>query len=878
MRKQFEPQIVFVYNKIGQIIKTYFLTFDPDSLTTSKHYELFLYFQSTDNLFLNKDYSIIEDHILLTLNLDEARGYIQKRILQTDLKILLFSYWSNIDYIDVNNRIFNPFNSETVYRKNNGETVLYDAYNNIATITIFSVLDENNAIKKELCSNGIYNENIYTFVKTVMNEDISNFIDLEIIYNKPQTLQYNINISNELLHALNNLTNYDKIINEYSRDNIYISGDRFFIKYVEEDYLTKDNNDFVFIMVLKKNTQFVFNKDKLGTNNVIFTIFGNLLIVNDFLEYQNIIEQEEIFKNSIINQKIIKQNIKIEYNIQINANLNISDNDLFLNDYFFIETTKNTKNIYTDRSKRINIMTSSNHIYFTTYYINYDLFQYITKIIIGLQSSVNQIQFMKNNKKIGIRYFSRYCQGIRNPVPIEEGFDLTDYNNFNNIFFEHVFNEGDIYFDNTKKKYFICDKPNLTNIGFINEIYQGYNQCFPCCYKKSKQSSDIFRACISGGITAAPVNELIHPYIHIFKQYRVIMNKIHIGLLLTKLNNIFNKDVKILLQKKSKLKEIDIGDSKLIDIEISKNNYFNYNLYKIKGSPIFYKSEGTKLNENSKISKKISTNIKNTKTREVIYKNELRNFYQYFDSLKVYLVINQQNRIELANNFIIYMTNSGEVDLNSIEDIKNVEEPIIYFLNDVAHFNLCLIRSYNTNKELFFKNLKFYLIIQNKIHILRSINKLTLNSDLKVTDLTPEFKKKIFYKIVDIDDIIINKTFDNIIYNNAFFQIDDTKFYYDDYENSKYILFEENISLNPSSIGYYITDILYKDYFDLICCNKKHLNNIKIVFLHNLNNLTNNNFIFNKRFNFDIHKDSIKKIIPYLNKKYINSKEKMKFY
>lgn len=931
MKKYFEPQILFIYNKYGRIKETIFVTYDEENLLESNQYKLFTFLiKNNINLFENKDYTVLHNHILLTLNLAEIRGYIRE-ILKTDLKILVFSFWNNVDYSYSDDSYFNPFSIDNkVYKKNLDTTIIYEIYPRIFSTTIFCIIDENN-IKNEyknLCSEGIYNNEIQIFMDKIINPGIDEDFELEITNTDNYKSMYNINWSENLIYDIKNMNQYQKIFNDYYYDNIFISGDKLCLvnnsDITSTNQSNKNDNNLHFCWIYKNNIE----KDQ------ILHIYNEMLYINKTPEYDDLLSRYPKFYDYIIKKKNIKQNIKIDYNIVITSNINID----FETD-FFIETTKKTKNIFLDRTKKINIMTSTNHIYFSSYSLNIQLFKYITKVLIGLQISKGQVDFIKQDKKMGSRYYSRYCQGIRKPKILNEEWDKDHYKNYNDMYFENIYDQGDIFFDTEKQKYIICDVPDLTNIGFINEIYKGYNICLPCCYKKNKKKNEVFQACITNPTTNDIISEkdsntdiILNPYINIFKQYRVIIDKNKIGLLVDKLNNFFNENITILYQDKTQIKKINIDtflESPAIkaktneDKNMLKNIFIlkkKYNIQKIVNTNIFINQQTNQHtylyedcnfesyskdnysflhnhieNKNKLENFKIQfTNLK--PIQKIIYENnhqkneelnfpitnknsseDLKKFYKYFETMENFLLMNHQNRLQLANNYIIYVTNPEELDFSSLENIKFDDRAIIYFINNSIYFNPNIIINYQKDKKLFLKQLKFYLIIQNKIHILKMINKKTINSNIEISDINYEYKEKFIEKIFKTNQFNINLKFENIHYTEDYYQIDKKKIYYIDQKPTKFFYSIDKISLTQNNLGSYIINILYKKYFSIVYdSNPLTIENFKKVFLVNLKNLLNEDINFNKF--FDLKKDYrlLPKIISLLNPQYINTKELLK--
>lgn len=896
MKNLFNPQIFFLYNNKSQIKKTFFLTYKNDEeLKKTKEYQLFIFYQNKfPEIFFDKDYKIINDHILLTLTVGEIRGYIQKKILKTDLKILVFSLWDNVDYSIKNNLVFNPFENNQLYKEVSNETIIYEIYKNIFTTAIFCVIDEENYFNKNLCSNGVYNHNISIFTNEILSQDLDEITEINLIYEKNKNLQYNIDWSENILYDIKSIDFYKKNINEYYYDNYFISGD--------ELILMNNENE---VKILKENSYtnvIIYDND---INDEFININNNIIYINDISKYKNLIYIFPNIEKIIIKKKIFKEKYKIEFNINIKSKLVI-----FYENNFFIFETKKTKNIFLDRSKKINIMVSKNHIFFNGYNLNFELCIYLTKLIIGYQIQKKNADFILSNKKAGSRYYSRYCQTIKKPSVIED-FNPNDlnYNNINDIYFEHLNGGNDVYYDIEKQKYVTCLNSDLSNISFINELYQGYNICLPCCYKKKKNKTVIFNKCIEGNIikdenSKNMIEIIFEPYIHIFKNYRTIMDQNKIGALLNKSKNLFNENTELFFFNKKKIKYFNFSDmynDEETNIKIIKEKKIlnklllikkKYNFNKMKSDNIFvektFNIDYVKKNDEENINidklnvfddelnldnKDLYLELFNIKNEEKINSEDLT---KLLESFKQYIFINKNKRVLLAKNYIVYMASKNKKTINNLKEILDDEELSIYIFNDSFFFNPKILKVFYKNKDFFIKNVKFFLIIKNVVHILKSISKIKKMDNLIIEDIPFDLKKKILEKYFYTEDFIFKKEQDNIIFSNQGFFIDQNEI--KNSSKTKYLYSTQRINLNKYSIGYYIVNILYKNYFlNFYYLNDKDEILFKKTFLSNLSTILNKNIIFDKMFIFDVYKSIILDVIKLLNPKFINEKELKKY-
>ncbi|QKE44587.1 putative viral early transcription factor large subunit [Yalta virus] len=861
MNTVFDPQIIFLYNDVGKIYKTIFLFFgEQEELEKKKIYELFLYFKKQYNIFLNDDYTILNNHILLTLSIYEIRGYIQSEILKTEENILLFSIWDNIDFSNQDGSIFSPFSQNNNYNRVPDQNIIYDVSPRIISNTVFCVLEDKYAKNKKLCSSGLRdNKQIVKFIQDLKQTDYQDKnIEIEIEENNKEIFQ--IDLTDEFETKIQSLTNFSKNINKYFFDDICITGDQLYYK------------DMVDQSLKKKDLNFIVVYDKKYSNK-IFLVENNMLTIENHILFDNILLTSELRKN-VLKQKKNKSHTKLIYNLSFTDNVYI---DFEIN--FFLETTKKTKNIFLDRTKKINIMTSSNHILFSSFMPNYDLYLYITKIIICIQLQNNAVSFLKQDKKLGNRYFSRYCQGERNPKPLNnEKFDTTDYINYNNLFFKNIHNEGDIFYSEERKDYMICDTPGLYNIGFIAEIYEGYNICFPCCYKKIKQNTEIFKTCI--GETQEDIeNTTIDPYIHIFKQYRIIMNKNKIGFLIGRLNNIFNSNRSYFIQDRHKIKKVTTNRLSFCLKELNKMNikqykntniFFNLNnqencvcVYDNNSNPKQYSFAKPNMTDHCLKKEKILYPTTKTTTK-------FNDIYKSISALDSFIIINSQNRIELAKKYIVYYINQEHKDFKGIDNIYQNDDLIFYIIDDSVYFNPRIIEFYYRDRDMFYKNIQIFLIIQNKVHILKSINKPSYYSNIEMSDLDIKQKRMLIDKLVNIEPIIFNEKNKNIETDYIKTKINNQNYYFFDNTSTKYMYVMDNITLNKESLGYYITDTLYKKYFKIFMKNgNANLNEHKKVFLANLKNSIDTEIEYNKIYKPDKDREIVSKVKSYLNPLYL---------
>lgn len=883
MRKLFNPQIFFLYNNKSQIKKTFFLTYmKKEELEKTKEYQLFMFYKKNfSDIFYSDDYEIIKDHILLTLTVGEIRGYIQKHILKTDLKILVFSLWDNIDVYINESTVFNPFIKNNYFKQTPDETIIYEVYKNIFSTCIFCVIDEKNYFDPTLCSNGTYNVNIPIFTDEILSQDLDEITDINLIYEKNKNIQHNIDWSENVLYDIKSVNFYKKVINEFFYDNYFISGDELIL-------LNNENEN----KILKENstTDIVLYENNI--NNSFIKINNNEIFINDIEKYTNLIYIFPNIEKIIIKKKVYKEKYKIEFNINIKSKL-----EIFYENNFFIFETKKTKNIFLDRTKKINIIISKNHILFNGYNLNFELCIYLTKLIIGYQIVKKQADFVLYNKKAGTRYYSRFCQTIKKPSEIENfNPDDPNYKNINNIYFEHLHGGRDVYYDSEKQKYVSCLNNDLSNISFIQELYQGYNICLPCCYKKKKNKTIVFNKCIETHTEENGDEIILDPYIHIFKTHRIIMDQNKIGILNDKIKNLFNKNVNFFFFNKRKIEKITtkkiFSQQKQIQNILALKQYFNFD--KIKTDNIFVEHTLSKEKIELKNDEELDNELEENSIDDIIDLDDKNNFEDlekefkeykkinsddFFELLKPfnqYIFINKNKRILFAKNYIVYMANKDKKIINDLKEIYDDEDINIYIFEEVFYFNPKILKLYHEDKNLFIEKVKFFLIIKNTIHILRSINKINKNDNLVIKDIPFELKEEIINKYLNVNDLFFKKQNDQITFSNKGYFIDNKQIEHN--YSTKYFYSSQRIKLNKYTYGYYIVNVLYKSFFlNFYFFEEEDEIIFKKTFLSNIANILNINIVFDKAYIFETYKEITKDIIKILNPNFINKKELKKY-
>lgn len=873
-------QVIFVYNGKEKVERIIFLTFDEEELENDKLFEMFKFLQKKFDIFLNDSYETLQEHIFLTLTLGELRGYIRKHILKTNDDICVFSLWSNIDFSCANNSlVFSPFVNNGPVLQNPDSQLLYVTYPGVFNLPVFCVVKSGDLDTKRLCTTGIDKPYINKIVTALKGLDRSEEpIKLESKNNSNS--EYNFKWTDNNIDLIYSLEDFKKRISVFTKDNIFLSGTKVMYKDPDPEELNKQTD-------LTKITLY----DKNYNDEIIDITRLTIVASDDKIRLYN----NPTFIKILSEKKHIKRSIKVDFDAEFTS--------VFVPDYeldFFLSTTSKTRNIFVDRTRSYNIMSAAGHIYFTGYIIDISFTLYMTAMILNLQILEKKVDKFKKTNKLGNRYFSRYCQGNRKPrlerdiIPVAGDFEK------HNNFYKHIRNEGDMFYSSEIDAFQICDSPGLTNIGFISEIFYGYNTCLPCCYKNYKERSSVFRTCV-GYSKINDDDNYINPYICIFRNYRIITDKNKLGLLLGPIDELFNNNLISFDQTRNKIKEIpNISKRKEGKIYKTRNDKEEDDSYQISSDIKTLQYNGRVVNSLSlhqnffvsndfveiyssvlvdddkpiqkysnkhdfvlkKHTKHISLNGIETKL------NKFGEKYNEISKLKNYIVLSRQNRIEISKGYTIYRINENEIDFNEERNITYSTENNIFFINEKICFSPLLVDNYRKNPEKTLEELNFYIVINNKIHIIQTIDKLDINDEITVSPISLEKKKIIVEKFFNINPLSFS-------YNTKEYSINEFEYVrnkqfnsYLDQSGTKYSYVMPVTNLKKNSLGYYITDVLFKKYFHVIPKNNRTEH--KKVFLANLLNIVPIDVIdFDETFSVSKHKSLIEELKKNINKLYL---------
>ncbi|BAO49547.1 putative early transcription factor large subunit [Alphaentomopoxvirus acuprea] len=693
-----QPQVIFLFDEYKHVKRTIFLS-NNRLIDNSNVMGVYNYLNSRNTKFLALP-EYINDHIILSFGLQDARGYI-KNILSIEEDIILFSIFNNFDYYYPDNTIFDPYNipNTLLIQTNPDNKVLYSIDINIVNGAVFCVTT-NEYSKTNLARPSIYMPVFRNYIIDIINNIYKNNYSLSAIIK--DSMEYSLNNTYKDLIKLSNLDNYKITYCISSSNKFYIKGTKITLI---EGLNMEDYNHVLYIYDEKLNPYIQLENDVLAVTKI-----------SDFI---NILKENDIRNINIksLNPKTI---IYIYFNTYLNPNLTIQ-----FDIKFFINQTK-TRNIFIDLSNKINIMTSKDHISFRSYSINSDLCKYLTLLILGYSHIFNKIQQHGRIKKVNELYPVRYCQNYkeikRQPILIEnvnkeylikisDNFYIGKEDNtrtYQRKGTKRVFDPykyGDVYIDENGLIY-QCASIYYSNMGFLGNIYSASGICYPCCYSKPKTNDPTFLTCVHG--EKYMIEEKINPII--INYGRLILSTHGISNLSPKLNSILNKNSSIEIVKHT-------------NRIISANNYTIITSYQP------------------------STSIKDFK--------ELYNFI-------------------LINNAII-------INENTINTHKNI---------------------LNTNLD----TIKVFILIQNRIHQLKNINKAIKSDIINMIDINDD-KIRILLNYFNVISNIKTPISDNgITIKNDICYIDDIPV---NNKNIKYFTEFTNVSLKPKSTSEYI-----KNYFN----------------------------------------------------------------
>jgi hypothetical protein len=731
------PQIILFYKTNVIISKVLILSYEKN-IEGSKAWDLYNLIKSEPTNIIETEPEIVEDHIILTYNLEYCKGYV-KNLLKLDSDIILFSLFHNIEYYYKNNEIFNPFKLTTVNYSNllkyNENTYLYELSSDITDGLVLCVTTDANInyLNIHLGSSGIYKSIHKNLIKKIIDNIILH--NYELVTNIKTENKYISNIDMKHVLKLSKISDYKKKLILKNNDKYYVSGDDISIINNIDDYYRYLN---------------IIDDD----DNDIVTVIDDELLLADYKQFIKFLHNYDITDVSINYNKI---NIKIEilFNILLKPGLIIEYDYI---DFFLIHTK--TKNIFL--LNKINIILSKNHIQFTSNKITKDFAKYLTLFILGYNNIYNEIKSNEGIKKVHDIYTSRYCQDSkkikRKPILIEK-FDKSNYKKISDNFYEgktdynnsiikkgtvkiyENYRYGDIYIDKYNLIY-TCIDPNYSRIGFLENIYSMSRECYACCYSKQKILSNAYNNCIFNtddeNKKELDDDETINGFLLNFG--RLILNKSKISILPTFLNKILNKNA--IINITSNTNRIINADKYCVIAayfpSITLRNFDDiYNFLKNKNAIIIDKKsillyEYLKINKDTKLFIIIQNKLhiikeifKSTKSDKItildISFENIKLIYDLFTNIKFHFDTHYNN-IKMIN---------GKTYYNNIEIKK---KPINYFVEYKQY------HKYNDKIYTFISNyLDRYIskfIDTNNINLFKRIFMIKLLDHLNITNIS----------------------------------------------------------------------------------------------------------------------------------------------
>ena len=848
------PQLVLHFNTQEEIVTTKFLTNLPDDELKETHsYKIFTHLLNNPKYkFVSSSYEIIKSHILLTLTIDEVRGFV-RNLLNIKSPILIFSLWNNIDYKSPQG-IFNPFDGSIPIKMNN--IPIIDIYKGVASLGIFCLLES-----ETLGTEGIFRQDVFDFVERIKDVNKDDFIKNIETKNEHRC---NLEITPAVIQSISDFP-VNTTINLYVNNNIYLSN----VLRVIDDKVAE--HSLIKFWVPSEDDSYDSShkpSDTLGTNPThdIATIKDGKCEIHNERMFETYILSND--KNLIFEKRTI---VRSKYLV----NLDIFIKSVFLewNQYDFLLNISNQDkiNIFFDRSKSTTIILTKKKITFITHSMRIDYIKYLTYILITIFDLEGQVENIKRDIKSGQLYFSRFCQGKRKAERVVLRGDLPD-DNFklkSNGLYEDP-NGHQRFFDKENNTIYTCNNNTYKKIGVSKAIIYAFGFCLYCCFKKVKETG-LIRHCLDG----TQIQIEIDPYIKGVKGYKFLVDPGQIGLLHGKESKFFNNrsleyEANILTTSKHSNKTFNartIFKQKMSDYTIS----FDVGDYKTKATRIEFENTILCITNNSIIDEDVNHDL------EILPKMYLalpsarisnspsskdHKIYQLLSSLNNFIVLNKSGRVTLAKNIVVYTSNPFEDDVVTKLDVEN--RNAIFLINGEVCFSNKLMRLYQ-QKLLLVDDISIFLVNNKKVHNLKVINKLP-HEDIVITDLTPERKKEFFDKILDVKPFKFSYEHDKFLFNEDGF-----------YEDGKLIptpkstdhfLIAARYEGIEYSMGQLLVDVIYKKYFDCIVSSNKDA--FIETFLMNIKRIVDS-FEYNKIFtesNEDLN--TLSKVMSLLDERFVD--------
>ena len=824
-----QPQLVLQFDNQQRISKTFFLTSQSqEDLKETNCFKIYQHLkQQQKYIFLKEDYEILNSHILLTLTIDEIRGFIRS-LLHIKSPIVVFSLWNNIDYKSLDG-IYNPLLDDKPIKITNNP-IIVDVYKGVASLGIFAFFEAD----EPFGSYGVERSDVFTFIEKIKKVKNRTFIK-EIDTKNDHRCQIHINSATiQQFHELP--TNVS--INLTDRSTSYLSGVLELLNQEDPSYLR-------FWIPLDYNNSNTSSLSTLNRENVFSEKLDILIVKNE----KCVVEDESLFESFILSndthnifgdRSIMKSKYLVYLNIYISS--------VFINweeyDFLFSISNQDKINIFFDRSRNTTIILTKKKLTFITHSMSTDYIKYLSHLILFIFDDAGQTENVEKDIKTGKLYYSRFCQGKRRTERVVLKDNILPNDDYilkdNGIYENKQGNQR--FYDIANKTIYTCNNSIYKKIGVSKAIIYALGFCLYCCFKKIKETG-LIRHCLDN---TRPVIEL-DPYIKGLNGYKFIVDPGQMGILHGDLSNIFNSRV--------------IRDT--VDISSVSDSVRKCNKKDLKYSSIFKQEEQDLVVDfdTGRMKKKgLKIDFENTVLSVVgsLFVNEGLNYQMHpypkfflhesessktqcleklLAPLDNYIVLNKTGRIELAKNFTVYIADLFEEDVVDVEKIENRNG--IFFTHTSVNFSNKTSDLWNDN-SLDIKEIPFYFIHNNKSHLLKMIN-LKDGGDIIMTDISIDVKTKILSQILNTKMIRFSYEYEK-------YRFDDTGFYIDEQlfpipRNTEHFLMFPIFRNNENSFGQILLDKIYKGFFDNIRC--RDINLIKNTFLINIKRVVD-------KFNYNI--------------------------
>jgi hypothetical protein len=478
------------------------------------------------------EYRILEEHVLLTFNVESIKGYLRK-ILNIKENIVLFSLFSNIEYYYRDgSKIFNPFDTNHLgIQKRSNDDRFYQFYENAVSRTIFCIKRQHLDNSDSLGSEGVFFDKWKSFTDKIF-KNISKY-DYELTIINRDVIDIPCELPFQFVRKILNDPIYKCYYVNRTDTSIIFSG--YSQTYNLDPELEK-----------KRGEHFKIFKD----DNLISEYYmGELKIYNPKVWDEMPLSYKEEF---YIKNKTFSYTDDVYFNTQLKFKL-----DIDLSFDFILMKIQRAENIYSDISSKITIMTATDHIKVTTRGVKYEgMSSYLCYLILGYSNIHNKFMPPREPKIKNRRYKTKTCQDSekfkKRPILAGE-IDESKYEKIHPTFYKGKTIKKEYYDENNNLVYenykysdiFInnglaikCPRDNCY-LGFIDTRYKWTRDCEPCCFVNPVYDKASFRGCVFGLETE---NDIIDPFIRFNQREKlqVLYNVSELAILPDRYNNLIN--------------------------------------------------------------------------------------------------------------------------------------------------------------------------------------------------------------------------------------------------------------------------------------------------------------------------------------------------